>query len=458
MKKIFLLIAVLFNYQSSAQDHIELFRSHIPDKILNDKNLSNTLDLYIGRNAILNPELIYLTLKFYQQYDSTNFNTQLFETVKENERIWLEKRNQWAAGLLEKIKSTGHQQLFNRIEYQLTQLHADINLKPSDKTVVLSPDEIMMRDFYIVKLYLDDHDYTFNDSQNYSTIRTQLEETRIQYFYDVQTNPSLISRTSDLIDDVIKNWYLLQKHPEIDIVGLLKTVNVDITENKTRKRLSFWVSSVLYNNTIHFTESIGFTSFDQKLNLDKKTSLSQFSLGVGYKFHIPQKSVLFSYIDVQAYYSRGLTGNDFEQSIFYSSSKLDGNFRIEEYLRSFENDYKLSALDSYGLKVSTPLAEFYLFTLEASCSFSLNSYLYTPDMHFIYSIYRTEYNDLGQAVSRETILSGAKKITDEKRISYFALIPSLDITMDLIADLSVKLSGGYNFAGVSVYYISNMLD
>lgn len=452
MLKCFFVIVLFFNSQIVAQDYLKLYRQYIPDNILSDEVLSKSLDLNLQRNAELNPELIYLTLKYYQQYDGSKFDTELFEVLKSNERVWLSARTQWANNTIEKVNATKNYEIIRSASPELNKLIIVVRLKESDKLVDLTDTEKQLRDFYVVMYYNKDSKMRFDENIDYSSVRNQMESDKKRYFAEVKENPELLTSPAEIVNNVTDNWYLLFDDKNIEASDLLISSISDVIDDKSRKKYSVFIGGVIINNTINFEESITFPGIDHTVNLSNKTSLPQFSLGVGYKLYFDKESFFLSYVDIQGYYSKGYSEENAEQPVIYNNTVVTGNFTTQEFLRNFDDDYKLSSLNSYGLKLSLPIFENSFLRIESGFNFSYNSYVYTPNMHFTFSKYRTEYDTNGQPIFRETLVLGTQTITDEIQKEYFAFIPSLDVSLKIGNRFGVKMIAGYNYAAVNVFY------
>lgn len=451
MKKILLVFFTLLSIPIFSQDYSNLYKDYIPEKILNDNVLSKTLDLNLQRNALLNPELIYLTLKFYEQYDKNNLDPELFENLKSNERIWLVRRSDWANNVLNKIMLTGKHELIYETEKPLRSLALDINLKDSDRLMELDDTEKKLRDFFVVKLYKNAPELVFDANIDYGLLRLQLEEGKRQYFIDLQNNPRRISSSEEIVNSVINQWYLFDNN-KISAAELLNSSLENMITDKTRKRFSFFAGNAFINNTVKFSETISFSGINYEVNLDDKVLFPQYTFGMGYKLYFQKESFLLSYLDIQAEYSRAYTEVSRSKRVMYSYTTFDGSYETQEYLRNFDDSYKLTSLISYGLKVSVPLVEWEFLSFEIGGGFYFNNYQYEPDMYFIYSKYRTEYNSDGQPIYRETLLSGSTTINQKVKKEYFSFIPTIDVNLDILLGFGIKISGSYNYLALNAFY------
>jgi len=454
--KLFFALILVNNLQCFSQDFLKLFKYHIPENIKIDEVLSNSLDLNLQRNAVLNPELIYLTLKYYQQYDGSNFDTKLFETLKSNERVWITTRTKWAGNTLEKIELTNNREIIGNAEVDLKKLIIVVRSKEDDRLIYLTYDEKQLRDFYIVKYYNNDPEIKYDKEVDYISVRNQIESEKKQYFIEVKENSEMLSSPEEIVQNVANNWYLLYDNPELDASAILIASLIDVLSDKSRNKYSLFIGSVFVNNSIDFDESINFPGIDHTVTLNKTASLPQFSLGIGYKLYFNNKSLFLSYIDIQFFYSKGYSEKTSNQSVVYKSTEINGNFTTEELLRNFDDDFMLSSLNSYNLKLSIPVYENDFFTLEAGFNFSLNSYIYKPDMYFTFSKYRTEYDSNGQPVARETLALGSQTIKDEVTKEYVSVIPMIDMSAKIYNRLGAKISAGYNYAAFNLFYYTTL--
>jgi hypothetical protein len=300
--------------------------------------------------------------------------------------------------------------------------------------------------------YNKDSQLKFDENTDYSSMRNQMESDKKRYFADVKENPELLTSPAEIVNNVTDNWYLLLDDKNIEASDLLINSISDVIDDKSRKKYSVFLGGVIINNTINFEESITFPGIDHTVNLSNTTSLPQFSLGVGYKLYFDKESFFLSYVDIQGYYAKGYSEENAEQPVIYNNTVVTGNFTTQEFLRNFDDDYKLSSLNSYGLKLSLPIFEHGFLRIEGGFNFSYNSYVYTPNMHFTFSKYRTEYDTNGQPIFRETLVLGTQTISDEIKKEYFAFIPSLDVSLKIGSQFGVKMIAGYNYAAVNVFY------
>ena len=442
-------VLLLININLFSQDFLKLYRSEIPDQILADAVISKSLDINLRRNVSLNPELIYFTLKYYKQYDGKQFDTRLFEELKKNERVWLSKRSDWANVLISKIDSTENHDIMVNTEKFLDELIIDFSKKETDNFTVLNTDESNYRDYLILKYYNNNPDLKFDEKTNYTILRNQIEESKKQYFRQVKDNPSLISSPGEIVDNVIDNWYLLLDDTNLEASKLLIKCLDDVLLDKGRKKYSVFVGGVFINNTIDFNEKFNFPGIDYTVNLNRQTTLSQVFLGVGYKLYFNKKSYFMSYIDIQAYYSKGVSYIKDEQPVAFTKSEVTSTYTIDQILRNFNDSYKLSSLNSYGVKLSFPFYEYDFMTFEGAVSFTQNDYVFTPDMHFTYSKYKTNY---GPPVTRETLSLGAQTFSEKMTKKYFCVIPMLEANLKIDSQFGMKFSAGYNYLAMSVYF------
>jgi len=452
MFKYFFAFILFFSIQIIGQEYLKLYGYYIPDNIQTDKVLSKSLDLNLERNAKLNPDLIYLTLKYYQQYDGSKFDTKLFEILKSNERVWLSERTRWAENIIKKLKAAENHDIISYAEPELNNLLIVIKSKEDDKLIDLTENEKQLRDFYVIMYYNKDSKMKFDENIDYSSVRSQMESAKKRYFTDIKENPGLPASPSEIVNNVIENWYLLFDDKNIDASDLLLNSISAVILDISRKKYSVFLGGVFLNNTINFQESIEFSGIDYIVNLSNTASLPQFSLGIGYKLYFEKQSFFLSYVDIQGYYSKGYSEKNAEQSVVYNNTVVNGSFTTQEMLRNFDDVYTLSSLNSYGLKLSFPIFENHLLRIEGAFNFSFNSYIYTPNMYFTFSKYRTEYNTNGQPIFRETLLSGGKTITDEIKKEYFAFIPTLDVSLKIDSRYGVKMIAGYNYVALNIFY------
>lgn len=431
------------------QDFLKLFRSEIPENILLDPVISKSLDLNLKRNVLLSPELIYATIKYYQQYNGEKFDTKLFEELKKEERFWILKRNDWAQSTIEKIKLTEDHNIISNTIGPLEDLIIEVK-NPEKNTVINSNNsETQLRDYYIVKYYNSKPEMRFDDTQNYTAIRKQIETSKLQYFIDVMANPDLLISPTEIVDNVIDNWYLLLDNQEINSTNILTACLDDILLDKSRKKYSIFIGGVFVNNTVNLDEKLNFPGIDYSVNINKTGSLPQYSFGIGYKIYFDKKSYFLSFVDLQLFYSMGYKEISEEYPVAYTNKEVTSTYTIDETLRNFNDDYKISNLNSIGLKFSIPFYEMGVLSLELAASLNYNSFLYKPDMHFTYSKYKT---NVGPPVTRETLALGAETIQEEKTINYFSVIPMLDANIIIESRFGLRLSASYNFAAMSVFY------
>lgn len=429
-----------------SQGFLKLYKDELPDHLLKDELLKNSIELNLQRNVLLNPELIYYTIVFYQQLDTSNFNSDQFDDLKSREKKWLIKRSQWAAEIINdnNLNDKSHQ-----IEDSFKKLLTDVKLNENDKASIQDNTERNLSDFYIVKYYNQDPELKYNAATDYGLIREQLEILKRQYFNDVHKNPALISSPSEIINNLIKHWYLLEEDENFNSAGFLTSVITDISVDESRKRFSFRLGNVFYNN-IRFEESLNFPGIDQPVLLNKSESFPQLSFSMGYKIYLAKEQFLFSYLDIQALFAFGYAEVNREESIFYNSSEISGNVQTDTYIRNFQNKYKLTALNTYGMNLSMPVYRRSSLMIEASARVSYNNYKFVPDMYFLYSKYKITYNSTGQQIRREAVTSGAKTINEEVSKSYFSVIPTLDLTYLITSGLNIQSCFSYNYVSLNL--------
>ncbi|HVO74464.1 MAG TPA: hypothetical protein VMT35_10610 [Ignavibacteriaceae bacterium] len=458
MKKIFSAIVILICSSAFSQVFTDLYKDHIPENIIKDKILSSTLEINLQRDALLQPELIYLVLKYFRQYDENNFNKDLFNILKSNERIWLVKREQWAAQTLNEIRLSGNENVLLKTERDLEKLDADIKLRPDDKPAVLDKDEINLRDFLIVKFYRNSPELEYNSAENYSLIRNQVENDKKNYFSSIGKGTKEDVSVNEFFDNVINNWYLLIDNDELKASGLLLNAynSNQLQRSKAKRSFSFLFGNVFFNQSAKFEEAIEFPDISEKLMLNKKFSIPQNYFGLGYKLFLKDEASIFSYVEADLSFSIGYAEKEEKVDAFFSSTTREGNIQIDENFRNFNDAYKLNSLNSSTLKIITPLLQYNYLSTECGVSFSYNTFSYEPDLYFIYSKYRTEFNG-NTPILRETVASGSKSINTKIEKKYFSFIPVLDLSVFIIpGTLGIKASGSYNFAALNLFYNSSL--
>lgn len=449
MHKLILVGLIFICNQTFAQKYIELFKQDIPDNIKSDRVLCNSLDINLERNIALNPELIYFTLNYFQQYDGSKFDTKYFEILKMNERFWFLRRNDWANTTIDKVNATEDHDIIFNTAVPLKSLVVDVKKMDNDKLTELSASEKQLSDFYIVKYYNKNSEMKFDNKTNYSQIRNQIEETKQHYFKEVKADPELLSSPSEIVDNVIDNWYLLLDDKELEGSNLLITCLDDVLLDKGRKKYSVFLGGVFINNTLNFEENLSFPGISHTVKLNKSASLPQLTLGIGYKLFFDKKSYFLSYIDIQAFYSMGYKNVNDKYPVAYTNREVTSTYTIDETVRNFNNDYKLSSLNSYGIKLAVPLYELNFLVIEAAFNFSMNSYVFKPDMHFTYSKYKT---NVGPPITRETLSLGAQTLQEEEINKYFSIIPMIDANLKIDSRFGVRISASYNYAAMSIFY------
>jgi|GEM_PF-4805436 len=429
-----------------SQSMLKLYKNELPDHLIKDELLKNSIELNLQRNALLNPELIYYTIAFYQQLDTSDFNSAQFDDLKSREKKWLIRRSQWAADVLNDNKMN---EKSNQIENSFKKLLTDVKLKENDKAGIQDNTDKNLSDFYLVKYYNQNPELKYSAGTDYGLIIEQLEILKKQYFYEVYKNPDLISSSSEIVNNLIKHWYLLEKDENFNTAEFLTSVITDISVDESRKRFSFRLGNVFFNN-VRFEESLSFPGVDHAVLLNKSESLPQITFSAGYKIYLAEKRFLLSYVDVQALFAFGYSEVNREETIFYNISESSGNVQTDTYIRNFQNKYKLTALNTYGINLSVPVYRISPFIIEASARVSYNNYKFVPDMYFLYSKYKTTYNSTGQQIHRETLASGAKSINEEVSESYFSVIPTLDLSYLITNGINIQSQLSYNYINMNL--------
>lgn len=447
-----LVALLLINVVLFPQDFLKLYRNDIPDNIKIDQSISNSLNLNIIRNISLSPELIYLTLKYYQSYDGKSFDTKLFENLKSNERYWFEKRNEWVKLTKEKISQTENFDLISLTDQSLNDLIIDVRKKETDLPIVLNNSEINLRDFYLVKYYIHDPDLKYDININYSDLRSERENERLKYFKDVSENPKIVISPQDLIKKVSENWYLLSESKELVADEIL--IECIDTENirKGHTPFSVFVGGVFINNIIDLDEDIKFPDLNRTITMNTESSLPQFSIGAGYKVYFKKSASYLSFIDFQLFYSFGYLSKDDTYQYRFENLENTSTATIKELISS-TGSYQLSSFNSLGMKIATPFYQLNFLSLDLALNISWDSFKFTPQIVFTHS--RIRSSSLPPS-SVDTISFSQVILYSPKNKSQLSFMPMIDANLRIEDGFNARISFGYGYFNMGIVYSTSL--
>jgi hypothetical protein len=467
MKKIIILMMIVFISKVYADNSVNLYEDYLPDVVLKNSEFVKMVSKEIEKKARINPDLIYYYIEYlnclYDQTkpDSIAANIKHFLDKKQFELV--QDRNLWAKRNLEFLaKMNIDSRIKNKASQYFKNLILNIRSNPLNKTVTFEADS-NKQDFFSYLFLSGNKNLSYNPDQNYTQMKKQIEDKLIIFYNQEYQELKKSNKIPDekLTSDILKHWYLFkhdteENNNEVHAFEFIYLTVKNFYTFKNQKKWNLGIQYVPYNTTIQLKHSIPIKD-DLDYNIyNENLSIQQLSVFVGYKFFLKNYIGPLSFINLKLTAGKNISKLNPEPnkgfSKHYSTSGIDYN----QMLYFTKNELDLNSVYNFSIELSSPLYIINKSTYIEGCIFSgINIISFKTKYKYNYSLTSGYYtgslwNPYWYVHVDESIHS--EEIIENKTDTEFVLFPSINIKYLLKSDLSLKMSIYYKYLSISVIY------
>ncbi|MGE5429591.1 MAG: hypothetical protein ACM3QX_00850 [Syntrophomonadaceae bacterium] len=446
--KLFLLAAILILQQNIlfSQDLVETYSKFISKKYMYDEFKHEQLLKLLRAKSSLHPDLIYYYITYYnklsessslQEQESNSFKGYL--TSKEN--ILIQKRNAWAnrqIALIDTMKTDPA--LKNRAENIFRELITGLIDVSSFPQIADSSINERLLNYFSAAFYNPESFPEYHSDLSYSGYKMQ-EEVRLRekiitlFGASERKHPN---SNAELISLILDRWYLFDTltvdrskytEPGEMILKLLKQ-NYSVLK-QPKFRLGILYSPL--NNACYLKTSIFIKGLERAQEFELKNSIKQLGLSLGYNYYIKEVMGLFSSINFQLLYFKSISTQEISSQTGFENDYTLNAIKYHDGLKFGKNILKPNSVQSYYLKITTPVL-FFLNTvsLELGAFAGLNKMDYKYS--YSYSYVKTETYMTGSMWEQKwythTVAAGADSKEYESSVNDFIISPVLELSVN----------------------------
>ncbi|MFA6981161.1 MAG: hypothetical protein WC209_17680 [Ignavibacteriaceae bacterium] len=448
MKAKLLFLLIFVSLITNGQKYIELYKDHLPSKILQwDNESKEMINSQIEGKILLNPSLVSSFLEYLSKRYGENILNEDENLLNYNRALTAgqyKARNRWIENQIAEVRKeypfSKSKDPVNR--YLKSMLSTEMTTQVIKENV--SYDRNLESYYSLIYLtnnpslkYSPEEDYTkLVDSFMAETIKQIVDD--IKVFKETKQGDKIILR-----ERISSLWYTFDKTSS----GLSSPYNkkaydylVEVFETSNKVQSSFEVNFVSSINTgsLQVKEKYYLPNLPDEITVAKNFFSVQYAVGFNLKFGLKKEKSLFNSVTLESSYNHSLLRTKEIVDQPYTGATVNPYYNLKKN----ESEFLLRSVSSVTGKVTTPV---YYPVDYLSVDFGIMA---------VYSTY--QYDWKGKYISEEFDPSGellyteSKTFANNKRAStQLSILPLLEITFSYFDPISIKVSGNHKHAGVT---------
>jgi len=434
----------------------KLFEEYIPDVIKNDKeNYKQVLET-LRRDAMLNPDLLYYRLNYYDLRFNKNEldnNKNGFDIVRSLVSQEINKKNLWLNGQIVKVNSYTKRSDFvvdiaSFFESQKSSIVIDSSFKFNTAS-----GKINLINFFSMIYLSENSDILYDEKVNYEALNNDAKAVKSKELLMLYSQIKLDDQNftdAYLKDQIIKYWFLFPLHDESNEIDAYEI----LIQNLENKYIStkFDTFIILAGVRYYFMDEVSeFFIYPEEISegvqISEVYNTVGFTAQAGYRFFLSDSYSILSYINMNINFSISTNAEVSElDSTIYIKSEVSGLDYTSQYFVLEQPEVSIPKVTSIYLRTSIPI--FMIgkgFSLEVGvmAGFSYSSYEITYSYN--YMKVRVDWDEQNGGYHNKLL---ARYSVDDRTESLsqtnFRIYPTVDINFLLINPIIFQLSTGYN--------------
>ena len=412
------LIPVILIFLSAVcfpQNLVSIFKDYLPPEVSSNKTFSNQISAALKGYSDRNPDLIYYYINFLNEklgeYADGDYFLNTFPKIRKD---YLSKFNNWVVKLQKEIIDRNADKSLTRLCIDFLDDYYNEDLKSEVIPDLKSRTDENLKDFFVVKFYLQDKEMRYNPDEDYQMGRMKIEQQKLSTLDEMIKHPETYSK-SDL-KNIIRKWYMFDNYRNdrnADLaVAIIKILKYYYSNANRFSTFEIGVGYSFEANYMFMTKNSYGTSLYSPTQVERKFTMNSIVLSLKYKIKLSEYLGAFNFFNVRLSAGYGLINSEFtgEKYGFWNTG-VDGISNRSEIFEFFSNNIKLKNAEFVDADLSIPffyITEFISLNLGAGMDLFFTNYELTYD--YEYRKFESEF--LGpKMITTETGNASGKKIT-----------------------------------------------
>ncbi|MCF8241318.1 MAG: hypothetical protein K9J16_08015 [Melioribacteraceae bacterium] len=446
------LLVLIFITGINAQNQVELFKNELPDRVVNNTELADMVNINISHKAKVNPKLLYTYFNYLESVynkKSSLDTKKLLDKERSMNSDFIEMKNEWIEKNISIIKDID---LEGRTRDRVLEYYYD-QIKDVPKTehieAINSQNDQNIIDYLVFKYYSGNPELRYDSQTDYQVKRSEAEKRIMNKIEDFRNlNESEVSVNLDYyIEYLFDHWYLFAgvnnspstssnvKSYDIILSLLDKSTNIANIDN-----FYFGAGFTFFNTSYKITENYYLIPLERNLDVEKSFNAMSFNANFGYLLQLKENFSYFTFLRFELAYMLGVQNQDLELDQGLNEHIDLGDYRITKEAEFTEDNIKINSYNSITFQITTPF--FFIddnFYLEAGVLAAYNTIDYQAN--YQYNYYRKEEQATLAGWHTEYLDQGVSGlISEDNSISKFVLLPSINVMYSFPELLYCKLN------------------
>ena len=453
MKAKLLFLLIFISFITYGQKYIELYKEHLPAKILQwDAESKEMINSQIEGKILLNPSLMYSFIEYLsKRYDENilnedenllNYNRALTAEQYKARNRWIEKEVSETRKKYPYSKSNNYVvRFFNNNKSEEMHVQAkkvdslyNNNLKAFFSLVYLTNKSalnynaaenysLQLENYLIgsIKEIADDVErYKIGEGGDKETLKEKIFS--LWYAFDKFDAKATLPYNKDAVDYLIEIYEVSRNQPRTFEINLLTAFNL--------------------NNTIKIEEKYYLPVVPDQLTVSQDYHTMQYAAGLNIKLITKTTKTIFSNVTLEGSYQHNILKKSVSINKPYSGNMYGNILNMSYSLPENENEFLLKSVSSFVVKATTPLYfPFDFLSIDAGAMIVYNNLTYDWKGRYTFEI---------QSGSGEVLYQQKKTFANDiRKVSEYSILPVVDLNFTYLDPVTIQLSGNYKFAGLT---------
>jgi len=454
MKAKLLFLLIFISFITYGQKYIELYKEHLPAKILQwDAESKEMINSQIEGKIMLNPSLMYSFIEYLsKRYDENilNEDENLLNYHKTLTAKQYKIRNRWIEKEIEEIQQNHpfEKTKDQVIRYLKTRMADEMNVQPPKVTPVYDHN---LEAFYALIYYTNNPKLEYRTDEDYARLVDNFLVGSIKQIVDDLKlyKDSGLGEKIALEERITSLWYVFDKYgdqlpyPENKDASeyLLELYSIPTTLSRTFE--VNLIGSFNSDNPIRINEKYHLPILPDLISVTKDFNGPQVSFGINITMFLKNTKTIFSNLSFEGSYHKNnlIRDEKIDQPL---SGKIYGDIPELNYmLYQNQNQFTLKSVQSISIKIGTPI--YYL--SEYFCIYAGSMILYN----------RLSYNWLGryafslQSSDGDILVQQNKTFANDLRsVNQILILPVIDLNLSFFHPVIFKVTGNNKFIGLTL--------
>lgn len=428
--------ALQFNSFIMPQELVKNYEKLLPQEFIKNPAAREQFSALIEAKSKLHPELIYYYITYYNMFFSASTDSAKAEYSKLKRYIfslesgYTNKRSKWAKEQIAQVKKMNLEpDIKSHIIEKFTELVLPYSGDIPSETFQADENQ---KDFYTAMYFYGKifSEY-MTDTQFKPVLEKAKEEKKEELILLYKNAVKENKRSKEVLSTFFDHWYLFD--PSVtpgnqSSCPSVAAIAAELSkENYSIRHVSHFsagltIAPISLGSKVK--PELFIKGYKQDMTFEVSAPFKQFGLSLGYKYHLRDNMVIFSYINFQVHYLTLLSKPTVSHSSGFSKTSTVSEQTISESLTFKKFDITPVTDQSIFLRISTPVYTFFnVFTAEVGLIGGMNNLKYELDYNYLYL--KRGAHDYGTGTDIITAGSEKKKIENSVKKYIFSPVIAL---------------------------------